>query len=1075
MPKKNILYLSPSSDTSFDHSLAHIRALKAENPFLPVTLLLPRRRDIDAYRRRMGDMFNVELYEFRSLGRMILEKSGSSVRLMDNIGVRRLVRWALWELKNEGKLSTFEAVWDKPGFVNEIINWLREVRAQRISLETFRDFATKSGDARENQLVEIYQLFLDMLNRDELADSERLQTLAGEKLRENPSLLGSEGVFIALGFDQFSPLQINLLQALSTQYASFSIYLLWDEKRPSDSLALSRVRDTRRQLEREIELQIDILPEEDRDTDALLIHVRESLFERDIPARKTEDIESVRAIAAPSREMEVRYALREVKRLLLRGVSTTKILLLAPHPAIYLPWVRAVAEEYQLPIEFDRRLADNPAVIALMNVLSIYPEYSWRETMDALRSPYIQQPWLNERQINLLDKLSRLRPVVSGLEQWKHALQPVTPPEGEAPTMDESITALPEVQALEEDEIISLAEGVTQFFVHVQPPDETSYEELTWWLQTHVLGLFPEEVWEQEDVKDAETSTETSGEDSLEMISLNILACCKRGANPQRDLLAIERMVGLLRDLNSPDGGEGNGEKQTVSWEEYFAELRGMIEASLLPPRSATEGVYFSTLEAGRTEPVDYLFVLGLGEGEFPSPPRADPLYAPSERENHPLPLLRKLPGDDASLWWQVISNCRNQLTILHPYLDENGAEWMPSPFWDELVGKIDGIQEQRIPVAARPAIEDCASQAELLIALAAKNAQTVPHELHKPWEQAKIGQAVIEQRLNRYEPLGNYEGMILDREILDQIQRDYGIQRGWSASKLNNYNYCPFKFFVQYVLKLETLPDPSEGMDVMQRGSLLHKILEVFYNRVIQDRMNLNEENVEPCLELLEEVEEQILSSAPIKYGFRPGVLWRYEKAEIQRLLAAFVSWECGDGKQFIRYSPYKTEVKFGFNDGVLPTLKISADIGIVWMHGLIDRIDRDQDGNLRIIDYKSGSSKFYKSAIEEGTALQTALYALAAEAGGTNRVTESYYLHIPSRETSGKLTFQGKVEENETVQAAQRRVFFAIDHISRGEFPAAPSKAAGGGTTCRSRCDMATICRVTRQAISKAKRRGF
>ena len=1017
-------------------------------------------------------MFNVELYEFRGLGRMILEKSGSSIRVMDNIGVRRLVRGVLWELKNKGKLSTFEAVWDKPGFVNEIVQWLREVRAQRISLETFRDYATQSGDIREIQLAEIYQLFLDMLNKDELADSERLQTLASEKLVENPSILGSEEVFITLGFDQFSPLQIHLLHALSTQYASFSIYLLWDEKRPADSLALSRVRDTRRLLEREIQLQVDTLPEEDRDADALLIHVRESLFERDVPAIKTGGIESVRAIAAPSREMEVRYALQEVKRLLLRGVSTTKILLLAPHPAVYLPWVRAVAEEYQLPIEFDKRLVDNPAVIALMNVLSLYPDYSWRETMDALRSPYIQQPWLNEAQINLLDKLSRLRPVVSGIEQWKHALQPVTPAEGDAFTLDESTAALPEIQALEEDETTSLAERLTQFFEHVQPPEESSYKELTWWLQTQVLGLYPEEFQEQEDTQ---KSSETSGEDSPDLISLNLIACCERGANPQRDMRAIEHLMKLLRDLNNPSGTERRGEKTVVSWDEYLAELRGMIEASLIPSRSATEGVYFSTLEAGRTESVDYLFVLGMGEGEFPSPPRADPLYAPSERENHPLPLLRQLPGDDASLWWQVISNCRSQLTIQHPYLDENGAEWMPSPFWDEVVGKIDRIQEQRIPVAARPAIEDCASQAELLIALAAKNAQAVPLELHRQWEQAKIGQAVIEQRLNWNEPLGNYEGLILDSEILNQIQRDFGIQRGWSASKLNNYNYCPFKFFVQYVLKLETLPDPSEGMDVMQRGSLLHKILEVFYNRVIQEKINLNEENVESCLELLKEVEEQILSTAPIKYGFRPGVLWRYEKAEIQRLLAALVSWECGDGKQFIRYSPYKTEVKFGFKDDVLPTLKISSDIGIVWMHGLIDRIDRDSDGNLRVIDYKSGSSKFYKSAIEEGTALQTALYALAAEADSTNRVSESYYLHIPSRETSGKLTFQGKVEENETVQAAVGRVFFAIDHISRGEFPAAPSKAAGGGTTCRSRCDMANICHVTRQAISKAKRRGF
>jgi ATP-dependent helicase/DNAse subunit B len=45
--------------------------------------------------------------------------------------------------------------------------------------------------------------------------------------------------------------------------------------------------------------------------------------------------------------------------------------------------------------------------------------------------------------------------------------------------------------------------------------------------------------------------------------------------------------------------------------------------------------------------------------------------------------------------------------------------------------------------------------------------------------------------------------------------------------------------------------------------------------------------------------------------------------------------------------------------------------------MAGVIDRLDIDEDGNLCVIDYKSGSLGFSKKDLENGLAFQTGIYA--------------------------------------------------------------------------------------------------
>ena len=1054
------LYLAADADTAFRHAVQRIREVQYGDPLQVVSLLVPTSQAVQAVRSLLGDALGVTIYQFYGLGQAVLDTAGQPVHWLSDTAVNRLIRGLLVQMAERGELTSFVPVWEMPGFQQALMEWLREMKSQGIHPEVFTRHAAETSLERDRQLSILYNRYQLFLQERLLSDSDGLLWLAAEAMEADQDLFKKDGLFLVLGFDQFNPIQDRILVELAARVRSFEIYLPWDPNRLETSLALSRLAETRSQLHKswlnlqEIELEASNQVEPD------LALLRRTLFEagRGEQPESADWIEDgpVRLWEAPSREMEVRLALREIKHLLQRSIPAGEISLFAPQPEIYQRMVELTAEEYGVLVELDRPLAANPAVQALLTLLDLPLEFPWRQTLETLRSPYFRQDWLSSAEVTLLEDLSRERPVLKGREQWFFALEPIEP--GYPDVLDDEDLGPPRLaQSLPVELLKGIRRGLEAYFDLLTPPSKATHREYVLWLQDTILGI----------AQPVEDDSEPAEQNPA---SLGMLECINSsGSFVNRDSQALNILLQQLRALVEAEELIQPGQAGQIQWVDFRDELQEMLAALVAPADPLSPAVRFDRLEAARGKPIDHLFILGLSEGEFPSQPALDPFYTPQERQRTNLPLRRLQPAAEASLWWLVLSGCRKSLTLLRPYIDENGAPWEPSPYWEAVLEKVS-LRARRIPVASVPDVFEAASLAELTVALALRGAQSVPPELEQAWQPARHSHAVMQLRQS-WAPAPAFEGSLQAVDLREELAARYSERYTWSASRLNQYGMCPFGFFARSVLNLEERIDPVEGFDPMQRGSLLHEVLERLHAAMQAEGLIMSARQQEAVLDQLERVCSQVFNRAPLRYGFRPGAIWQYEQDELRRLLNALVLWECEQASEF---HPYKQELRFGVAGARLPRFRFEDSQGTVfYLHGVIDRVDRDENsGALRVLDYKSGSTSYAKTDLEAGRALQTPLYALAVEGLLMAPVRESAYVLIPRRELSGNLKSQGFMAKNETAQQALDQAGWFVREIRRGAFPSLPSKPSAGSMACSTYCSFSGLCRIDRQTAAKARR---
>ncbi len=451
---------------------------------------------------------------------------------------------------------------------------------------------------------------------------------------------------------------------------------------------------------------------------------------------------------------------------------------------------------------------------------------------------------------------------------------------------------------------------------------------------------------------------------------------------------AVACFLELLDELCAPAAAL---QPRTLS---QFADLLRDAIFQAHVPTTTRAGIQVTDLAAAGSTPCDYLFLGGLVQGEFPRLPPADIFLEETQRRALNL-------DEDATtaaerlLFYRAVCTPRRGLGVFYP--QQSGSKMLaPSPFFAELDGLL-APQPSPCEVGSTPG-----TLAELHLALGhglcAVRESERAHDALALYNQAVrlddratahlVRGLHIAERRTSSEGFGHYEGVLDEAPLLDALRTRLGAGHSFSATQLELYGRCPFRFFAQELLNLQPLHDPGADDSALKRGNLVHRILYHFY----ADRG----EAAERTENLATNIAELRHRGRQIAEGMRlTGFFW---DRELERLLGSDDGEREGILPCFLRLQsaaanpavPTHFELSFGSYPGMgegdqqsTTTLYAIGDPETgdeVRLSGKIDRIDRTADGRFVVFDYKTGRMPSVAD-IDIGLNLQLPLYLLAAE----------------------------------------------------------------------------------------------
>lgn len=274
--------------------------------------------------------------------------------------------------------------------------------------------------------------------------------------------------------------------------------------------------------------------------------------------------------------------------------------------------------------------------------------------------------------------------------------------------------------------------------------------------------------------------------------------------------------------------------------------------------------------------------------------------------------------------------------------------------------------------------------------------------------------------------------------------------EEGVSATALERLAACPFRFFLERVLRVKERDEPEEGetIDGRERGTLVHSALQ----RLVEEIGSKPEHPDQPWSEAararLDRIIDELCDDLERRGRTGAPLLWALERRRLHRELQRVLD---DDDVMRRELSVVPKAAELGFGPGHEFPMEVELPSGrTLYGKGRIDRVDLSPDERrAAVFDYKTGKAD--GKAIEapddptvRGTRLQPAFYALAAESAYPT-VTEpvrSSYWYVSERGGFARHGFELDPER----RAGVLDVLDVLDGlVADGLFPARPGKETG------------------------------
>ena len=847
------------------------------------------------------------------------------------------------------------------GTLEKIQNIIKEYKRHGILPETLAKEAEELSGAEKAKALDISRLYekfkekCEKLNSFEVGDVyEKLLSLGAEKFNELFRSVYPKANFVFFrNFDEFTLPEIEIVNNIA-ESGELDCYIDFDYSVENEYL-FSHLNETLGKLKSKGFTAYD---GEESEGDNFISSIRKNLFRGANKEKIKLFKDSIIKIQSVERSEEIKDIAAEIKLLIAKkNVKPNDICVVFNNIQNYAGKARDIFAEYGIPFNLTDRLklSRSLPVIALISSLEILENnFYYKNLLRTLYSGFVDLGNIDAG--NLYEIASELK-IVSGYSNWITRL-------------NDKIKSLRTDEEPNEMKIARYQRALSdikKISEKLKPFEENaSFSEFA-----DKLKAFIRETGIADSI-----IARSKGNEETNIKSLTVF------------IETIERIFNLLESENKTN------EKHPLPFFLDYLRTTARTTRYNVKERSGY-GVLITTPDEIRGFQFDYLFVSGLADGDFPLK------YSPEIFYNKTFFIRKALNhlNEQRFRFYQTLAARKKKLYLTFPASDGK-KELAESTFLKEFSETFE--LTEKVETEKKYFF----TKDQYLQRLGKELADKGTTDLFFPGIDAGLLKKKIEierRRTDAEAEPDEYGGYVLYSAVdNEEEKRSTGFlneysEREFSVSQLENFAKCPFKFFGERILNLRTKEEPSEEIEALELGGLLHQIFFEFYMEIRSKDISLreketNQKTINEAKRILFTIAKKKLDdavfSSPLAFLQREKILG-YGGNKEDSILSRFVETE----KELPTGKPSYFEVGFGTmerkDSDELLSSREPLKMGDVKLRGKIDRVDLADDGAITVIDYKLSGKNISAKDLNRGIQLQLqvylhAVYTLLKQSGG-------------------------------------------------------------------------------------------
>ncbi len=1000
MPRVRVIAGTARSDRA-----ARIVALLAEDPDRSL-LIVPTEQHAqlrtDSLLRAAGRaaFLDPPIVSFEGLVRRILRGAPLEHARIDALGQHLLLKRAVERVTATRALDTIGAAARTEGFLDHLLSVIGQLKQAAIEPE---DFAQRMKKARRKNDMDgivsaVYREYQNELHRADAVDLQGMYWLARNVCEEScPAALQAIEHLLLDEFDDFTPSEFRVIQeaARHVEQLTFGFNVSLG---PAQQDLYAIPRETYERIGATF-TDVEVDSRDEPAPTSVTEYVASTLLARDaVPAPKTmrSDLDLVECHTV---DHEIESLARRIKRLIREdGVAPREIALVYRNPAAVRETIADVFAEFRVPLAAFTPPAAGRSALAGFLLRFTDAAQTWAEpdVADVLTSPWFAGP--GAPHANAFTTLIRAARPRAARASWERALSWLA-------------SAIARPQGREMNDLVRHMPGAA--------PACTALLE--------AFAKFGKLAAVWSDARN--TAGFAACLDALldDLPIDDAIAAAPSESHREFEAAALEGIRRGLFHLHETDSAGG---RPRISPADFTALFRRMLSLLTVRGSSNSGGVACIDMESARYLAFDHVFLAGVTDANVPEGHAVNALYGEDERGELRalgLPLEGAAQHDrrEMLLFQRMFATARKRLTISWHTVERGGKPTQRSLYLEEILERLsdpDIEQPGRPADVLVPPLELVACERDLkniafLDGTTREAAKRFPHI---------ASAAVVESDRQSASPFGAHDGVLSSDANLKFIASEFGPDAVFSATSLEQYASCPFRFFEERLLRLFAVETTAQTLDKRVEGSVIHRALELFHRD--HAGKSVPDIPVDVARDAMASALEQAFTETTRGQMHLSHGLLAAEKAKLSRVLQQYlaIARDAGDSE----WKPADFETVFGGSregESGFPPYRLALDDGSVLLRGRIDRID-ERAGEIRLVDYKS--SEVSAGDITSGRTFQLALYALAAESVVRPRARCDSAVYLAVGRHKG---YRYALSRGEDSSDWDRRVEIARDAVSK------------------------------------------